>query len=68
MTIEDDVLREDLRAWMKSPAIGPPEYSADPIVQRRVGRMLANVDAKSLHHAQEELVVNSIQTSLPDEP
>ena len=34
----------------------------------RVGRMLANVDATSLPHAQEELVVNSIQTRVPDEP
>jgi hypothetical protein len=68
MAIENNVLREDLRAWIKSPAIGLQEYSADPIVQRRVGRMLANVDAKSSRHAQEELVVNSIQTSLPDEP
>ena len=66
MTINKDALREDLRAWTKSPAVGLPEYSADPIVQRRVGRMLANVDAKFLPHAQRKLLVNSIQTSLPD--
>ena len=41
MTIENDRLREELRALMKSFPIGLPEYSADPIVQRRVGRLLA---------------------------
>ena len=45
MTIESDALCEDLRAWMKSPAMGLSEYSTDPIVQRRVGRMLANIGA-----------------------
>jgi hypothetical protein len=68
MTIENDALREDLRAWTKSPAIRLPEYSADPIVQRRVGRMLAGVAAKSSTHARRKLVVNSIQTGLPDKP
>lgn len=42
MTIETDALRDDLRAWLKSPAIGLPEYSADLQVQRRVGRTIAN--------------------------
>jgi|SRR5579862_6865275 len=46
MTIENDVLREDLRAWMRSPALGLQEYSSDPSVQRRVGRMIANFSAK----------------------
>jgi hypothetical protein len=41
MTIETDRLREDFRALMKSFLIGLPEYSADPIIQRRVGRLLA---------------------------
>jgi hypothetical protein len=41
MIIEDDALREDLRAWMQSPAIDLPEYSDDPVIQRRVGQMLA---------------------------
>jgi hypothetical protein len=41
MLIDDDALCEDLRAWMKSPAIGLPEYSDDPVIQRRVGKMLA---------------------------
>jgi hypothetical protein len=66
MTIESDALREELRAWMKSPSIGLPEYSADPIVQRRVGRMLANFDAKFAPRAHRKSVVNSIQTRDPD--
>jgi hypothetical protein len=68
MTIENDALREDLRAWMKPPAIGLPEYSADPIVQHRVGVILANFNAKFAPRARRKLVVNSIQTRLPDEP
>jgi hypothetical protein len=52
MTSETDALCEDLRAWMKSPAIGLQEYSADPDVQRRVGRMLARFRAKALPDEQ----------------
>jgi len=66
MTIENDTLREDLSAWVKSPAIGLPEYSADPIVRRRVGEMIANFNTKFSLHAQRQLVVNSIQLRLPD--
>jgi len=66
MTIESDALREELRAWMRSPSIGLPDYSADPIVQRRVGRMLANFDTKFAPHAQRKSVVNSIQIRHPD--
>ena len=68
MTIENNVLREDFRAWMKSPAIGLPEYSADLQVQRRVGRMIASCGAGDLPRAQQKLVVNSIQTRPPEEP
>jgi hypothetical protein len=68
MTSANDDLREDFRAWMKSPAIGLPEYSTDPQVQRRVGRMIANCGAGDLSHAQRQLVVNWIQTRLPEEP
>jgi hypothetical protein len=68
MTIENDVLREDFRAWMKSPAIGLPEYSADLQVQRRVGRMIANCGARDVSHAQRQFVVNSVHTRLPEEP
>ena len=47
MTTENEAMFEELRAWMKSPAIGLPKYSADPLVQRRVGRILVNFSAKS---------------------
>jgi hypothetical protein len=47
MTIEDDVLCADLRAWLKSPAIGLADYSAELVVQRRLGRMLANAKFSS---------------------
>jgi hypothetical protein len=67
MTAENDTLCEDLRAWMKSPAIGLPDYAADPSVQRRVGRILAKLDAKFSLNAARELVVNPIQIRLPDE-
>jgi hypothetical protein len=66
MTTESDALREELRAWMKSPSIGLPEYSADPIVQRRVGRILANVDAKFAPRAPRKSAVNSMQPRDPD--
>lgn len=52
MAIEIDALCEDLRAWMRSPAMGLLEYSADPVVQRRVGGMLANLGAKSSSHVR----------------
>jgi hypothetical protein len=68
MTIENDALCDDLLAWIKSPAIELPEYSCDPIVQRRLGRMLAGAGAKSSPHPERKLVVNSIQTSFPDKP
>jgi len=45
MTTENDALREDLRAWIKSPAIGLPDYSADLLIRRRVGGMLADACA-----------------------
>jgi len=54
MTIEDARLCEDLRAWLESPATALPEYSADLTVQRRVGRMLANFDAR-LCRTREEI-------------
>jgi hypothetical protein len=66
MKIENASLGDDLRAWMKSPAIGLPEYSADPVVQRRVGRMLSTLDRKFSPHPQRKLVVNSIQRRLSD--
>jgi hypothetical protein len=46
VTIENDELRANLRAWIKSPAIELREYCADVVVQRRLGRMLADFSAK----------------------
>lgn len=46
MTTESDDLREQILAQMKSPQLGLPEYSADPIVLRRVGRVLADTSAR----------------------
>jgi hypothetical protein len=43
MTIENDILRKELRALMLSPFVALPAYSADPIAQSRVGRFLAKV-------------------------
>jgi hypothetical protein len=68
MTIKNDALCEDLRAGMRSPAMGLPEYSNDPNAQRRVGRMLANLSPEFLPPAPRRLVVNSIQTRLPHKP
>jgi hypothetical protein len=68
MTIENDALCDNLRAWMRSPAMGLPEYSSDPSVQRRVGRMLANFKAKFSPQSSKQLVVNSIQTRPLDKP
>jgi hypothetical protein len=65
MTIENDALREDLRAWMKSPAIGLPDYSADLLVRRRVGGMLADVCAKHWARAQNK-VAKSRQSRFSD--
>ena len=53
MTIETETLRADLRALMASPQLGVPDYSADPIVQRRVGRMLVET-ARRMHAARAE--------------
>jgi hypothetical protein len=64
MTFENDALREDLRAWLKSPAIGLQDYSTDPLVQRRVGGMLTDSCNTSSARAQ-SAVVNSIQLLVP---
>ena len=47
MTIENDALREEILVQMKSPQFGVPEYSADPMVLRRVGRALSELSARS---------------------
>ena len=68
MTVETDVLREDLRAAMRSLQLGLPEYSADPIVRRRVGKMLANFDAKFLACKPYKSTDRSGQNRHPDKP
>jgi hypothetical protein len=50
MTIEDDVLRQALCTLIRSPALELPDYSADPVIRRRVGAMLSGVEAKSLRY------------------
>ena len=40
MNIEPDTLAEELRALMESPQLGVPDYAADPLVARRVGKLL----------------------------
>ena len=46
MTIEKESERDFLRALLKSPQFGLPEYTADPIVQRRVGRAVAEASTQ----------------------
>jgi hypothetical protein len=66
MTIENEVLRDNLLAWKKSPATGLQDYSADPIIQLRVGRMLASFEVTASSHAKRKLVVNSVQSRRQD--
>jgi hypothetical protein len=46
MIIEKEIERDFLRALLKSPQFGLPEYMADPIVQRRVGRAVAEASTQ----------------------
>jgi hypothetical protein len=46
MTIEDDDLREEILGLMRFPHLSVPNYSADPIVLRRVGTVLADTSAR----------------------
>ena len=45
MTIEEDILREQLLALISSLQLDLPDYSADPIVLRRVGKVLSETSA-----------------------
>lgn len=51
---ESDDLRNELRSLRDSPAIGLLEYSADPIITRRVGRMIVDAveRSKAEHRSQ----------------
>jgi hypothetical protein len=44
--IEQESERDFLHALLKSPQFGLPEYSADPIVQCRVGRAVAKASRR----------------------
>jgi hypothetical protein len=57
-----------LRAWMRSPAMGLSKYSTDPVVQRRVGRMLANFGTKYSSPSRKKLMGDSVQAGLPLKP
>jgi hypothetical protein len=46
MTIETDILREQILALMDLPRSGLPDYAADPTVLVRVGRVLAETSAR----------------------
>jgi hypothetical protein len=46
MIIEKESDRDFLRALLKSPQFGLPGYMADPIVQRRVGRAVAEASTQ----------------------
>ena len=46
MIIEKESECDFLRALLKSPQFGLPEYTADPIVQRRVGRAVAEASTQ----------------------
>ena len=50
MIIENDSERDYLRALLKSPQFGLPEYTVDQIAQRRVGRALAETSAAFASH------------------
>ena len=41
MKTEPDTLAEELRALMESPQLGVPDYAADPLAVRRVGKLLS---------------------------
>ena len=50
MTIKPETLREELQALLGVQDIALPDYAADPIVQRRVGRMLGDYSTYLKNH------------------
>ena len=62
MIIEKEIERDFLRALLKSPQFGLPEYMADPIVQRRVGRAVA--EASTQPHSR--LILPRCVAALPN--
>jgi hypothetical protein len=50
MTIKPETLREELQALLRVQDIALPDYAADPIVRRRVGRMLGDYSTYLKNH------------------
>src|ERR1035437_10095715 len=61
MIIEKESECDFLRALLKSPQFGLPEYTADPIVQLRVGRAVA--EASTQPHSR--LIYRDVWTRCP---
>jgi hypothetical protein len=51
MTHENDKLRTDVRALLIFTQTTLPDYATDPVVQRRVGKALANIPADVRIHS-----------------
>ena len=47
MTIENETLREQLRALLTFRLVELPPYSADPLAQARVGKVLADTSGRT---------------------
>ena len=50
MAVENVALREELRALIKAPHSELPDYSADPIVQHSVGKVLTETSTNASSH------------------
>src|SRR5215204_4810989 len=52
MTTQQDIQRAGLRALMADPALGIPDYSADPKVVGRVGKIIGETAAHDERHVR----------------
>ena len=50
MKIEPDTLAEELRALLEAPQLAVPDYAADPLVARRVGKLLSEAISAAPPH------------------
>jgi hypothetical protein len=48
MTVDDETLRAALRALMMFTQAAIPDYASDPVVQVRVGKVLADAAARRM--------------------